>query len=362
MKILYIKAKNFIGIYSGTGKTEIEIDFTKGNNDITLLLGKNGSGKSSLMSILHPYRETFDNRKNIILENKEGYKEIHLLYKKDIYKIIHHYGKSSSKNKSYISKNGVELNENGNITSFVEILEEKFNLTKDYFIIGKMGSNISGFIGLTTANRKSYMNKFIPNIDEYLDAYEIVNEKYKSHNKDIKTLKNSLNSFNSDQLQIDKSNYETKKLSLIKQNKEYNSALILLENKISELKESLNEVPENIKELYEKAKEKYDYELLKLNGYKEKYPKLEEYDIQSLEIKINKNENDKIILNKDLENTLNNVIQMNLDKNDIEASINKNNSLKEEAYIDFIKPSEIKVSLFNKKNELSSEISKLNNI
>ena len=74
--IKYFKAINFAGIYAGTGKTEIEIFFSDGK--IIMLLGDNGSGKSTLLSILHPLRETFDNRKNIIIDGKDGYKEIHL--------------------------------------------------------------------------------------------------------------------------------------------------------------------------------------------------------------------------------------------------------------------------------------------
>lgn len=47
MKIIKIKAKNF-GSYGNQG---IEIDFTDMDNSYNLILGKNGSGKSSLMSL-----------------------------------------------------------------------------------------------------------------------------------------------------------------------------------------------------------------------------------------------------------------------------------------------------------------------
>ena len=78
MKIIYLKLKNFIGIYNGLGRKEIELDLTKGSNSITLLVGTNGSGKSTIMSTLHPFHGTFDDKTNIILPNHDGFKEIHI--------------------------------------------------------------------------------------------------------------------------------------------------------------------------------------------------------------------------------------------------------------------------------------------
>ena len=91
MKIVKFIAKNFSGIYAGTGKTTIEIDFNNNLNEIILLLGTNGSGKTTLLSILHPFRETYDSRKNFILEGKDGYKEVHIKDNDDLYIIKHYY-------------------------------------------------------------------------------------------------------------------------------------------------------------------------------------------------------------------------------------------------------------------------------
>ena len=55
MRIKRLKLKNFASIYAGMSLKEIDIDFTKCQNDITLLVGKNGSGKTSILSNLHPF-------------------------------------------------------------------------------------------------------------------------------------------------------------------------------------------------------------------------------------------------------------------------------------------------------------------
>ena len=192
MKIIYAKFINFSGIYAGIGVEEIELDFSKADNVITMLLGGNGAGKTTIMSLLHPYRGTNDSRANFILEGKKGLKEIHLQEKKDIYKIQHYYGSQSSHNKSFIQKNGEEMNANGGIKTFDSYLQEEFNLNKDYFRIARLGSNVTTFIDLKTAERKKYINNFLPDIDDYLSKFEIVNDKFKMLNNSIKVINTQL--------------------------------------------------------------------------------------------------------------------------------------------------------------------------
>lgn len=49
--------KNSIGIYDGIGKGEIEIDFTKFNRGIVGIFGHTGSGKSTIMENMTPFRK-----------------------------------------------------------------------------------------------------------------------------------------------------------------------------------------------------------------------------------------------------------------------------------------------------------------
>jgi ABC-type cobalamin/Fe3+-siderophores transport system ATPase subunit len=92
MKIAYIKLENFIGIYNGSGRLKFELDFTKtiSNNVRVLLSGPNGCGKTTLLSCLHPFSGTMDGRSEIILPDRDGYKEIHFIKGEDKYIIKHH--------------------------------------------------------------------------------------------------------------------------------------------------------------------------------------------------------------------------------------------------------------------------------
>lgn len=195
MKITYIKLVNVIGIYAGTGLHELEIDFSKSKNKITMLLGGNGKGKTSLLSYLNPYRESFDARKNLIIldENDKplnGLKEIHYEVDGKAVTIQHYYSKTSSKNKSFVQIDGVEQNENGNIKSAYQVIEKVLRVSKDYFTVGRLGDNVSNFINFKTAKRKEYINTFVPSISPYLEAYDITNTKFRT----IKHMLDSLNS------------------------------------------------------------------------------------------------------------------------------------------------------------------------
>ena len=177
--------ENLKSILAGMGKNKVEIDFTKGENNKILLLGGNGSGKSIILSSASPYRGTNDNRPVEPIEGKTGKKIIHFEHNGDKYEIEHFYGKN---NKSYIKKNGKELNENGNIRSFNSVMENELDISSDYFAVGRLGDNVENFINYSTAERKKYINKFIPNIDDYLIAYKNSSEKVTTYNKRLKSL------------------------------------------------------------------------------------------------------------------------------------------------------------------------------
>ncbi len=48
MKITYLKLENFSMVKSGMGLDTLELDFTKGKNMITLIVGNNGTGKTGV--------------------------------------------------------------------------------------------------------------------------------------------------------------------------------------------------------------------------------------------------------------------------------------------------------------------------
>lgn len=183
MKITYVKLENVAGLYVGSNKYVIEIDFSKSKNKIICISGENGSGKSVLISSLTPFATvtSLDERStlNYIIPHKNGYKEIHYDHNGDTYIIKHYYKPTKDGGhsvKSYFIKNGEELNENGNVTSFVSLVEIHFGLTTEMMRLIRLGTNVNSFITLTPARRKEYIGKLIDEIDTYLRIYKDINE------------------------------------------------------------------------------------------------------------------------------------------------------------------------------------------
>ena len=253
MKITYLKLENFIGIFNGLGLFEIEIDFKNSTNTIVLLQGANGKGKTVILSMLQPFASSYDDRNELILENEDGYKEIHIQNKDDEY-IIKHYYLNKRKNKSvksYISKNGEELNENGTVKSFENIIEEELDLTPSFFTLSRIGSNVKNFIGLKPAERKNFLSKFLPDISQYLFEYKKVNEKTLVVNKRIKSITNEIAKLDEEE------SLKNRKSLLSKQSKEYEETKEKLLSSINKNKGILSTLhSDEIKTEYEKAVEK----------------------------------------------------------------------------------------------------------
>jgi DNA repair exonuclease SbcCD ATPase subunit len=250
MKILYLKLKNSAGIWAAMNKTSLELDFNDSDDNIIMLFGSNGSGKSTIISSLHPFvGSTNDVRKSFFIEGKEGYKEIHYKDDKDVY-IIKHYVKKQTK--SYITKisykeykkqlksctpseitGGEELNENGGVRTFNDMVYHCLGVNEDYFKISRVGTNVTNFIDQSTAERKKYISTFLPDIEVYLQKYKIANEKFRALSKEIKYVADEIKKLdNIDTLKEYEENYEKELASATKKKDKYTAAISKARGKI----------------------------------------------------------------------------------------------------------------------------------
>jgi len=287
LKITYLKLVNYAGIWAGMDRTTFEADFTKGNSKIVLLFGKNGSGKTTILSALHPFMDSNnDNRTKLIMDGLEGYKEIH--YEKDGHDyIIKHYYKSS--NKSYIMKDGLELNDNGGIKTFKKIVEEELDVNAEYFKLFRIGSNVTNFIDLPTAQRKKFMGNFLPDIDEFLEYFATVKSKFSLIKKEVEYISDNIDKLDTEE-----------NLEILRESIE--SQIDMKQTEIKRLTALVNQAQGSIKTLdpdekhttdanpYEK---KYNGSMLSLNDSKIKrqqyysdYSDLSDFDYEMVENKI----------------------------------------------------------------------------
>ena len=76
MRITRIKLVNFIGIHDALHKNEIEIKIPDNGNIFTEIVADNGGGKSTILSQLHPFLDSYDERESVIMDGCDGIKEI----------------------------------------------------------------------------------------------------------------------------------------------------------------------------------------------------------------------------------------------------------------------------------------------
>lgn len=240
MKILRLKLVNYIGIKHGLDQDEIEINIPDNDIPFIMLIGKNGSGKSTILSQMHPFKESFDDRKDLIIPGTIGIKEFDFEVDGDIYKVKHVFDKKTS---SFIMVNDEELNPNGGVRTFEDIIYQRLGLTKEYMKIGKIGSNIGNFVQSTTAERKVLIASFVSEVVRFIDAFNVVSEKFKFDNEKLKSVAKELSTY-SDPTSIESQlNEHTEELRQIDQLIVENSQRVaVLQSEVERAKEELEKI------------------------------------------------------------------------------------------------------------------------
>ena len=149
-----------------------------------MICGANGSGKSTLLKAISlfpdpsssyiPGREA---RKQLVITDKENIYEINIISPID--------PKGERKvTKISIKKNGLELNPNGNVNSYKDIIFTEFELDSNFNALTMLTSVKRGLGDCTPAERKLYVSRIIENLEVYNEMYKTLNKKssiFKSH-------------------------------------------------------------------------------------------------------------------------------------------------------------------------------------
>lgn len=213
--IVRLRLVNNLPLFMTTGMKDIEINRGDSNNRVILILGPNGSGKTILMSEFTPRHEENiqDRGRFVVIEDEVGMKEIDIKKGEDyLYKCQIVYDKR--KTSCFITKVNLmdgteeELNPNGNVTSYNDILECELNLQKNYTNIGYLSDSVSNFIDMKTAERRSYITTWLPDIMHYLDAFRNLSAKVNLYNRQIKYFNNEMGALNEVELDMKTKNLE----------------------------------------------------------------------------------------------------------------------------------------------------------
>ena len=228
MRFLYSKLSGYIGIYNGLGLNELEIDFSKSKNNITVISGPNGCGKTTLLNALNVLPDTND----CFVPSMIASKQLRIYDDGVIYDIFINHPLDNHGNrattKASIMKNGIELNPNGNVSSYKDIIFNEFDLDSNYITLSHLSGNDRGLADKRPGERK----KFVANISSSLDVY---NDMYKNLNKKSNVYKNYISSLSSKIGNIGDESYL--RSTLLSLNSRFNN----IKNEIETLKTSVIE-------------------------------------------------------------------------------------------------------------------------
>lgn len=295
MKYIYAKFVNYIGFYLGMDLDVVEIDFTRCKSNLILIVGKNASGKSTLENHLNP----FPDPSGSYIEGRTAEKYLSLVDisgdRYDIHIVSEADNKGGRKTtKGFIQKNGIELNPNGNISSYKEILFSEFELDSNYNSLSMLSSVDRGMGDKTPAERKKFISSIMENLEVYNNIYKSLNKKslvFKSH---INTLHTKIQNIGDKaSLELNLQNLKNEETSILQKIMKCRDEISALQTKCN-MNEDKAEEFKNIKLKLQELESVRDGYLLDLKRLRSNY-NIKDKDIY------NKYESDKTLYNSYLE-------------------------------------------------------------
>lgn len=181
MKFTSVHLTNYIGIYNGMGLYDIHIDMSKSLNRITIIRGDNGSGKSTLAKAISVFPDSND----AFIPGMPAKKEIILADGPTFYRLLFIHGVKSNGDrevtKAYITKtfgdNAIELNENGNVSSYKDILYSELGLDANFVALSQLSNDDRGLADKKPAERKRFVNSIISSLETYNSIYKTLSKR-----------------------------------------------------------------------------------------------------------------------------------------------------------------------------------------
>lgn len=250
-KLTRFYAVNLIGFLSGLGRKTVDIDLHDFfDKEIIVVNGANASGKSTFLSLVHPSPYPTNGKRKFIVKGKEGllvreYTSIDgtVITTKCVYKPKKDGGHTASCffELTKPGEDPIELNPNGNVTSYEELMFTYFGITKDFLTFASFNSDVESIIRMTDTERKNSISTLVPNTKRFEIGYNIVNEKYKDLRNLIRNLSQRILSLR------DEDSIESDLKRLMKELQKYTEEREKLIHELGRMEGKLNQLTEGEK-------------------------------------------------------------------------------------------------------------------
>jgi len=269
MKYLSLQLKGYIRLVNGIGTPDIFIDFRKQRFKTCIIRGENGSGKSTIFNALSVIPDSNDS----FIPGKPAMKEIYLQDGNTIYIItcVHNVKNNGDRDttKVYFKKQFpdgriVELNENGNVNSYKDILFEELKLDANFIALSQLSMDDKGLAMKRPAERKRFVNSIISSLEVYNNMYKTLNKHSSVYKSMVNSVASKLGQLGDEN--ILKSNFSalsSRSTQLSAQKDQYMQKMgefkfqVDSVDKDGTLQNTLSEKTQEYNELYEKSKTLY---------------------------------------------------------------------------------------------------------
>lgn len=318
MRFLKAEFIGYIGFKNGMGLDKISIDFTKCKNNIVLISGMNGSGKSTLLNSLNIFPDPsicftpgIDAMKSFVIQDNDIIYNIQIISQADS-------SGGRKTTKAFIQKNGQELNTNGNISSYKDIIDSEFELDSNYTTLSHLSNDGNKGLGsLTPAERKRFTSNIMENLEVYNEMYKTLNKKSSIYKSYIQNLHSKIQAIGSkDIIEAQLKQLRTKEHEISVKIMELNNTIISIQvkctvdeseaRKVEELNNSINILQDRLSTVVGSINRWYNKTKISPEDIEDTYNKdlsmLNEYNTN-----LETSKSDFINLSKSLEDTTNNI-------------------------------------------------------
>jgi DNA repair exonuclease SbcCD ATPase subunit len=304
MKIKRIYLKNCIGLIKGSDIEELDIDFEDINPSVIGIFGKSGTGKSTLLNNLNPFRDDF--KHNFY---DDGIREVEFEFKG------FHYHSKIYHTKALLFKDGELLNPSEKVSEYDEELQNEIGDKDTFFQLLYAGRRFSNILDLTKGERKQLIVDYLLDYLKDYDTYQINMKQEQSKILDeIRRYEIKIEDKAKFEPQLEENKLKITELKVeidekVKEEKQLQNLQTLYQKQEEENKK----IKEKIEQYNERLKE-YKEELESINEDKEQ----EEEKLSKLRIKY-QNEKEKI---KEIQKPKNSLKQEQLLKHDYSIILN----------------------------------------
>lgn len=201
IRITKLILKNYAPFYESMGIKNFEFDRTNSKNNLVLILGSNGSGKSFLLTELspEPTEHIIGRTSNRYIKDEEGRKTLTYVISENGNDILEYtcdmiFSADKRKTTCFLTKKDlitgeeIELNPNGNVTSYLEACKVHLGYDKNYKSIGYLSEDMRNLVSMGFTERQQLISNWLPNTSEFLQASKIAQKKKNQTQKEIENL------------------------------------------------------------------------------------------------------------------------------------------------------------------------------